>query len=73
MSGDIVNLRQARKAKERAARAVVGAENRVRFGQSKAQRARDAVITQRETQLLDGHRLDGATERQSNEDAHDGR
>lgn len=58
MSAEIVNLRRARKAKAREEAEAVAADNRVRFGRSKAERetakARDAV----ERRRLDGHRLD---------------
>ena len=54
MSADIVNLNKARKAKARTEKKAQAAENRVRFGQSKAERVkRDA-----ETELAD-RRLDG--------------
>ena len=40
--GDVVNLRQARKQRARADKDKKAAENRVRFGRTKAERTRDA-------------------------------
>jgi hypothetical protein len=56
--GDIVNLRQARKAKARADHARTAEENRARFGRTKAQRAEDAAEERRRAALLDGARRD---------------
>ena len=58
MSGDVVNLNKARKARaKQAARA--GAEaNRVRFGRSKEERAAAAEDQRRAERTLDEHRLD---------------
>lgn len=53
---EIVNLRRARKAKARAADAARAAENRVRFGQPKAVRARADAEDKLATQRLEGHR-----------------
>ncbi len=53
MTARVVNLRRARKAKERAGAATQAAENRLRFGMRKAMRALEAA-----TQALDQRRLD---------------
>ncbi|WP_088184504.1 DUF4169 family protein [Sphingobium sp. Z007] len=53
---NIVNLRQARKAKARVDKAQAAQENRVRFGRTKAQRLADAQEEQRRAALLDGAR-----------------
>ncbi len=55
MTADVVNLRAARKARARAARKDLAAQNRARFGQTKADRL--ALNLQRR---LDAQRLDGA-------------
>ncbi len=57
MSGDIVNLRYARKAKQKATAAATAAENRAIFGKSKDERALIAKSEQLEQRRLDGHRL----------------
>jgi hypothetical protein len=55
---NIVNLRQARKAKARVEKAKTAEENRARFGRTKAQRQADSAEEQRRAALLDGSRLD---------------
>lgn len=55
---EIVNLRQARKAKKRRDKAAKAAENRVRFGRTKGQsreQARDIKVKKTE---FDGKKLD---------------
>ncbi|MBS7697937.1 MULTISPECIES: DUF4169 family protein [unclassified Chelatococcus] len=55
---EIVNLRQARKAKLRAEREAEANTNRARFGEPTAlRRARD-VQDERDKRQLDGHRLE---------------
>ena len=54
--GDVVNLRTARKRKDRAEKEQTASENRARFG-----RTRDAKVTERlnsesQTRRLDAHR-----------------
>jgi hypothetical protein len=61
VSGDIINLRRARKARERAAQADTAAENRLAFGRSKTQRtlaAKTETLAQRQ---LEGHRLESSS------------
>ncbi len=53
---EIVNLRQARKAKARAAAADKAAENRLRFGASKAERTVETGNREIARRRLDGHR-----------------
>ena len=53
---NIVNLRQARKAKARVEKAQAARENRARFGRTKAQRLADAQEEQRRAALLKGAR-----------------
>ena len=54
---DVVNLRRARKARDRAAASEQAAENRIRFGRTKAERDRIAAQEALEASRLDGHRL----------------
>lgn len=56
MSGDIVNLRRARKAKLRAAEADQAAQNRASFGRSKAERALEVKQESLAERRLSGHR-----------------
>ncbi len=56
MTADIVNLRQARKAKKRAVREEQAAENRIKFGQTKEQRQKQRAETDMSARHLDGHR-----------------
>jgi hypothetical protein len=56
MSAEIVNLRKARKVKERADKQRRAAENRVLHGRSKAERERDADVKARVRRELDGAR-----------------
>ncbi len=53
---EIVNLRRARKAKGRAEATDKAAENRLRFGVSKAERERTAAMRELERRQLEGHR-----------------
>jgi hypothetical protein len=54
--GDPVNLRQARKARERSAREAEAAANRALHGRTKAERAAEATERDRAGKLLDGAR-----------------
>jgi len=56
--GDIVNLNQYRKQRQRADQTKQAAENRVRFGRSKSERARTRLQQDRRSQDLDGKRRD---------------
>jgi Domain of unknown function (DUF4169) len=55
---EIVNLRQHRKRKVRARKEEAAAENRARFGMTKAERERNAATRAKEQRNLDGHRRD---------------
>ncbi|WP_083943231.1 DUF4169 family protein [Sphingomonas soli] len=52
--GEVVNLRQARKARDRKVRAVQADANRALHGRTKAERLADAAERQRIAQTLDG-------------------
>jgi hypothetical protein len=60
--GEIVNLRQHRKRKARARKEEAAAENRVRFGMTKGERERNAVLQAKEQRKLDGHRRDPSSD-----------
>lgn len=53
---EIVNLRQARKALQRARAASTAEANRARFGQGKAQRTATRMERDRQERTLDGAR-----------------
>ena len=55
MTAEIINLRQERKRREREARAAEAAENRVKFGRTRAEREQEALGEARARQNLDGH------------------
>ncbi len=54
--GEIVNLRQMKKRRERDAQAAAAAENRVRHGRTGAQKENDRRVEERRSALLDGAR-----------------
>lgn len=56
MSAEIVNLRQIRKQKARAAKQAQAAENRVVHGRTKAEREREAAARAHAARALDGAR-----------------
>jgi Domain of unknown function (DUF4169) len=58
MTADIINLRLARKRKARDSADAEAANNRIRFGRSKAERRQTEARSEREQAMLDGHRLD---------------
>lgn len=55
---ELINLNKARKAKARADAERQAAENRVRFGRSKAQKTQDATEAEAMRRKLDGLKLD---------------
>ncbi|KFG91767.1 hypothetical protein BV98_000015 [Sphingobium herbicidovorans NBRC 16415] len=54
--GDIINLRQARKAKARGEKERVAAANRAKFGRTKAERQASLQEEVRQTQRIEGNR-----------------
>jgi hypothetical protein len=58
MMAEIVNLRQARKVRARQSAEAQAAENRARFGRSKAARAAQEAEAERQARLLAGSRLE---------------
>ena len=55
---DLVNLKAARKARERAAKDEAAAANRARFGRSKGEKARERAEAAKAERTLDQHRRD---------------
>jgi hypothetical protein len=53
VAADVVNLRQARKAKARVIKDAQAAENRVKFGRTRAEKQRTAAEEQRASRRLD--------------------
>jgi hypothetical protein len=60
--GEVINLRQARKARARADKEAQAQENRARFGRTGAEKRRDADTAERDDRRHEGHRIDGQTE-----------
>ncbi|MFO1116335.1 MAG: DUF4169 family protein [Beijerinckiaceae bacterium] len=54
--GEIVNLRRARKAKERQEAENAAAANRIAFGRSRNEKEAERAGRELETRRLDGHR-----------------
>lgn len=57
--GDVINLRQARKRRQRHERAAEAAGNRAKFGRKKHERHADEDARWRLEQHVDGHRRVG--------------
>jgi hypothetical protein len=55
---DIVNLRRARKAKDKADRAAAADANRIKFGRSKAERELEAARNRQTGATLDAHKIE---------------
>ena len=60
--GEIVNLRNRRKAKARSDHTAKAAENRVRFGRSLAERGLLKTAELKHARALDGRRLESGEE-----------
>ena len=58
MMAEIVNLRQARKAKARAGKEADAAANRAKFGRTKAEKQAEAAKAALADKALDGHKRD---------------
>ena len=55
---EIVNLRRARKGKARAEKDARAADNRVRFGRTKAEKRESEIESRRVERKLDGKKID---------------
>jgi hypothetical protein len=53
---DIVNLRAVRKRKSREAEKVYAAENRMKFGRTKAEKQLEKAKAERESKNIDAHK-----------------
>jgi hypothetical protein len=62
MSAEIINLRKARKAKQRRDAAMRAEENRAKFGRTKAEREASGAEKEREARRLDSIRRQGGDE-----------
>jgi hypothetical protein len=60
MTENVVNLNKARKERDKAARAAKAQENRVRFGQTKGEKASSESIAEKLKRALDAARRDDA-------------
>ncbi|MCB1369199.1 MAG: DUF4169 family protein [Rhodobacteraceae bacterium] len=58
MSGKVISLKAARKARTRAAKSAQATENAAKFGRTKAEKRADADVTERLKQHLDNHQRD---------------
>jgi len=58
MTAKIINLKQARKQRQRAEKAKASATAREKFGRSKAEKQSDKLDSQKSVSHLDGHKLD---------------
>lgn len=56
MAADVINLRQARKGLQRAAKEKQAAENRVKFGRTKVQRREDEAGAAMQRERFEAHR-----------------
>ena len=56
MTGAPVNLNRVRKAKKRAEKRATAARNRVKFGRTRAEKARDAANAEKLRRTVDGAR-----------------
>ncbi|MEW9836686.1 DUF4169 family protein [Mesorhizobium marinum] len=55
---NVVNLRMARKRRDRALKEQAASENRALHGRPKAERQRDRIEAERAADFIDGHRRD---------------
>lgn len=62
MTAEIINLRQVRKARDRAGKVGLAAENRAKFGRTKHERQREEAESGRHAKHLDAHRRDNGGE-----------
>ena len=67
--GELVNLRRARKDRDRRRREDEAAENRVKFGRSKVEKLTAKAQDALEARRLDGHRLDTLADPETPPDA----
>lgn len=56
MTGVVVNLRQARKARLRVEKETIAQANRAKFGRTRGEKARDKAEAERASRTVDGAR-----------------
>ena len=59
MTGKLVSLSRARKARDREARRAAADANAAKFGRTRTEKARDKAEAARDAARLDGHKRDG--------------
>ena len=69
MSAEIVNLRKARKARDRVAKEQRATENRVRFGRTKAEREREQAEDALHARRLEALKREGGQDRDGGGDS----
>ncbi|MDO6963446.1 DUF4169 family protein [Rhizobium alvei] len=67
MSGDVVNLRQFRKAKARNEKEKTAAENRILFGRTKAEKNLTKALNAKAERQLDQGRLDKSSKSEADD------
>ena len=55
MTGEVINLRAARKAREKDAAKVAADTNAAKFGRTRGEKLRDAAAAEKAQRDLDGH------------------
>lgn len=55
--GEVLNLRRARKQKQRDDKVVLASQNRIKFGRSSCDKALQTALNTKATIALDGHML----------------
>ena len=71
MTADIVNLRQARKRRDKAARQAEADANRIKFGRTKHERDLARLTDAQSAKRLDGHLLEGTPGRTDGDEGDD--
>lgn len=60
---EIVNLRNFKKQRARAAREIIAAGNRALFGQNKAEKKNSKLLAEHQERHLDAHKIDGSKQK----------
>lgn len=63
MTGNVINLRNARKLKAREQKAAEADARRLEFGRTKAEKKRQATDADNARRLLDGHRREPSSDK----------
>lgn len=69
MSADVINLRQARKRKQRAERDRQAEDNRIAFGRTKTEKSLTRATRELEISRIDAHKRESTDGQPSREDA----